>query len=119
MFRYLAQEEEKHIIVFKQILEKTEKYEPPTAYTEEYRVYMNALAKEHIFTQEGTGAQIAEKLKTDNDAIQSGIRFEEDSIVFYEGLKKAVPSYDQKIVDELIMQEQLHLKKLLELKGKI
>jgi len=45
-----------------------------------------------------------------------GIGFEKDSIIFYEGMKKAVPEYDLKIVNELIMQEQGHLRILSDLK---
>jgi rubrerythrin len=78
---------------------------------------MKALASEHIFTQKDKGGEAARAIKTDMEAIEKGIRFEEDSIVFYEGIKKAVPEYDQKIVDELIVQEQKHLKKLIDLKG--
>jgi rubrerythrin len=119
LFTYLATEEEKHIVTFQKILEKIGQSQPPTVYSDEYMAYMQALAREHVFTQENVGTQIAEKLKTDKEAIQVGIGFEEDSIVFYEGMKKVVPSYDQKIVDELILQEQVHLKKLLELKVSI
>ena len=50
------------------------------------------------------------------EAINMGIGFEKDSIVFYEGMKKVVPEYDLKILDELIAQEQSHLRKLSDLK---
>lgn len=36
IFKYLAGEEEKHILVFQGILEKSEKYEPPQIYADEY-----------------------------------------------------------------------------------
>ena len=46
-----------------------------------------------------------------------GIGFERDSIIFYEAMKKAVPENDIKIVGELILQEQNHLKQLTDLKN--
>ncbi|MDD5155682.1 MAG: ferritin family protein [Candidatus Omnitrophica bacterium] len=119
VFKYLAGEEEKHIAVFKAILDKVEKYEPPKIYADEYLAYMNALASEHIFTKAGQGELIAKKMKNDAEAIGAGIKFEEDSIVFYEGMKKVIPEYDHKIVEELIAQEKDHLKKLIDLKGQI
>lgn len=70
---------------------------------------MNALAGEYVFTQKDKGAEIAKKIKSDNQAVDMGIGFEKDSIVFYEGMKKAVPDYDLKVVNELIAQEQNHL----------
>ena len=48
-----------------------------------------------------------------------GIGFEKDSIIFYEGIKKAVPEFDVKIIDALIIQEQDHLKKLSDLKKQL
>jgi len=119
MFDYLAGEEEKHIAVFKKILDSVEKYEPPEAYPGEYFAYMSALASDYVFTQKDKGTEIAKKVKNDREAIEMGIGFEKDSILFYEGMKKVTPEYDRKIVDELIWQEQGHLRLLSELKGKL
>ncbi len=116
IFKYLAGEEERHIAAFKKILDSVGKYEPPEAYPGEYFAYMNALASDYVFTQDNKGTEIAKETKNDSEAVDLGIGFEKDSIVFYEGTKKAVPEYDQKILDGLIAQEQDHLKKLSELK---
>lgn len=119
IFKFLAAEEEKHMAIFKTILEKTEKYEPQGLDVDDYFAYMNALASEHIFTQANKGEEIARKTKSDREAIDLGIGFEKDSIIFYEGMKKVVPEYDLKVVDEIIAQEQNHLKTLTELKVQI
>ena len=119
LFEFLAGEEAKHIQVFKKILEKTAKYEPVGLDADEYYAYMNALASEHVFTQKDKGAEIARAIKTDNEVVEKAIGFEKDSIVFYEGMKKIVPDYDKKIVDDLIAQEQGHLRQLTELKKTI
>ena len=116
MFKYLAGEEEKHIKIFQEILDKTEKYEPAGLDADEYFAYMNALASEYVFTKEDKGEEIAKTIESDKEAVNMGIGFEKDSIIFYEGMKKAVPEYDLKIVDELIMQEQRHLRILSDLK---
>lgn len=119
LFEFLAGEEARHIQVFKKILEKTTKYEPAGLDADEYYAYMSALASEHVFTQKDKGAQIAKSIKSDNEAVQMGIGFEEDSIVFYQGIKKIVPQYDQKVVDELIAQEESHLRQLIDIKKKL
>lgn len=110
MFKFLAGEEEKHIKVFQDILEKTRKYEPQGLDSDEYFAYMNALASEHIFTQIDMGVQVAKAIKTDKEALDKAIGFEKDSIVFYEAMKKIVLDFDRKIVDTLIIQEKNHLK---------
>jgi len=117
VFKFLAGEEEKHIKVFQGILGKAQKYQPAGLGADDYFAYMKSLASEHIFTQKDKGEEVARTLKTEKEAIQKAIGFEEDSIVFYEGLKKTVPEYDQGVVDELIRQEQKHLKKLIDLKA--
>jgi len=115
-FKYLAGEEEKHIAVFRKILDSVHKYEPPESYPGEYFAYMNALASEYVFTQEHKGDETAKRTKSDKEAINLGIGFEKDSILFYEGMKEVVPPYDHKIVHELIIQEQDHLRQLSDLK---
>ena len=77
---------------------------------------MNALASEYVFTQKDKGSQIAKTVTSDKEAVELGIGFEKDSIVFYEGIKKVVPEYELKIIDELISQEQNHLRQLSDLK---
>ena len=116
IFKYLAKEEERHIQAFQGILKKLDQYQPPEAYPGEYFEYMKFLADQHIFTREGQGVLAAEKIADDRQAVEAGIGFEQDSIVFYEGMKRMVPDYDRKVVEELIAQEEHHLSQLLELK---
>jgi rubrerythrin len=118
VYRYLAGEEKKHIAVFQGILEKLDKYEPPQAYADEYLVYMNVLASEYIFTQKDQGEIEAKKTKTDIEAVETGIKFEKESMLFYESMKRVVPEYGHKTLDELITQEHNHLKTLVDLKKK-
>lgn len=116
IFKYLAEQEEKHIVVFQGILDKTDKYEPQGLDVDQYYAYMNALASESVFTQKDKGKELAQKVKNDKEAIDIGIGAEKDSMVFYEGIKKVVPGYGQELIDEVIIQEQGHLKQLLDLK---
>src|SRR3989338_5788821 len=116
IYKYLAKEEEKHIAVFQKIFDCVEKYELVEAYPGEYFAYMNALASGYVFTQKERGEKIAKGIKSDKEAVETGIGFEKDSIVFYEGMKRMVPEYDQKILRELIAQEESHLMQLTDLK---
>jgi rubrerythrin len=118
IFKYLAEEEGKHIAMFQKILDTTQKYEPQGLDSDEYYAYMNALASEYIFTQKDKGTEVAKNIKSDLEAVNIGIGFEKDSIIFYQGIKKVVPDYDAKIVDALLEQEQGHLRKLIVLKAK-
>lgn len=118
-FKYLAGEEEKHIEVFQGISDKLEKSGQTESYPGEYLDYMNVLAGECVFTKENKGEELAKKTHSDKEAVNMGIGFEKDSIVFYAGMKKAVPESDHKVIEELIEQEQNHLRQLSDLKKKL
>lgn len=112
VFKYLAGEEEEHIAAFRKILSSVHKYEPSASYPMEYFAYMNALAGSHVFTKKNKGEETARKVKTDKEAVELGIGFEKDSIIFYEGIKRLVLDNERKVVDTLIQQEQGHLMQL-------
>ena len=117
IFEFLAQEEEKHIIVFQKLLDSIHKYEPAESYPGEYFSYLNTLASEYIFTQKDKGSGIARKTKSDEEAVKLGIKFEKDSILFYQAMKDVVHKSGHNPIDELIRQEKSHLQKLSELKS--
>jgi rubrerythrin len=119
IFAFLGKEEERHIADFQKILDSVAAYEPRESYPEEYFAYMNALASEYVFTQKGKGREAASKIRSDMDAVDLGIGFEKDSILFYEEMKKMVHKKEQKIVDLLIDSEKSHLRKLSELKASL
>jgi rubrerythrin len=118
-FDFLAGEEEKHIAAFERILKSVQAYEPPEAYPGEYFAYMKALADGHVFTKKAKGEEAAKSAASDKKAIEIGIGFEKDSIIFYEGMKRVAPEDDRKIIDQLILQEEGHLTQLSELKKKL
>lgn len=117
VFKYLAGEEEEHIVAFRKILGSVQRYDPATSYPLEYFAYLNALAGRHVFTKKDKGGETAKKVKTDNEAVDLGIGFEKDSIIFYESIKKVVLDKERSVVDRLIDQELGHLMKLTLLKN--
>ena len=112
IFKYLADQEEKHINVFKGMLSAVKKYEPSEAYTDEYFSYIKALSEEHIFTKKKKGKEIADTVKDGEKAVELGLGFERDSILFYYEMKNFVLKSEHNIIDGLIKEEQMHLKKL-------
>lgn len=119
IFKYLADEEKKHIAKFREVLDSVHKYEPKEAYPTEYFAYMNSLASGFVFTKKEKGAEMAKNTKSDKEAIDLGIGFEKDSIKFYEGIKKVVPEEGLGIIGLLINEERDHVKKLTGLKASL
>lgn len=116
IFHYLEEEEKKHIGVFNDILNHIEDYKPKEAYPAEYFSFLAALSTEYVFTQARKGAEIAQKIRDDKEAIELGIKFEKESILFYHEMKRVVWQDSQYIIEKLIDQERKHLTTLLEIK---
>ena len=119
IFALLKDEEEAHITAFKELLSIVQKYEPEVEYNEEYYAHMNALAGNHVFTQKGKGKEIAGTIKDDKQALDTALKFEQDSIVFYESMKRIVAEKDHYILNTLIGQEKNHVERLEAIKRDI
>lgn len=118
IFKYLAGQEEKHIKVFENILSKVKKYEPIEAYTDEYYRYIKALSEEHIFTKKKKGKEAAKAVRDGKQAVELGLSFERDSILFYYEMKNFVPKSEHGILENLMKEERRHVEKLSLLRRK-
>ena len=116
VFKYLAEQEEQHIAVFREIFNASCKYEPEGAYPEDYFSYMNTLASEYVFTQKDKGRELAKNIKSDIEAVELSIKFEEESVTFYENMKKVIPASEEETINKLIKEEKSHIKKLSDIK---
>ena len=117
IFQYLAEEEKRHIVAFQKIHDAVQEYEPEELYPDEYFAYMRDLASEHVFAQIGVGTARAEEIDDDLQAIELALRFENESISFFEAMKKLVIERDVAIIESLIVQERRHVEKLNLLKS--
>lgn len=117
LFTFLAGEERHHIAAFERLHDAVEEYAPHESYPDEYFAYMREIASEHIFIQEPDGAKLAGTMKDEKEALAMALRFENDSIRFYEEMKKLVTSGDLKVVDALIEQEKQHAAKIMSLQS--
>jgi len=116
IFKFLAGEEKKHETIFKGLLGDLGQYRPPEAYEEEYNLYMQALADSHIFKEDTAVEEIARAAKTIIEALDVGIGFEKDSILFFNELLNFVPKGQHPVIQKLIDEEKGHLLKLSKLK---
>lgn len=119
IFEYLADEEQKHIAMFKLLSESCEKSPEEVNFPDEYAQYMNALALEHVFPSKEKAEELIVSIKSDIDAINIAIQFEKDSIVFFESMKKMVRKDDTDAITALVAEEQKHLEKLYAMKKEL
>ena len=119
VFEFLAGEEKKHEEVFKNMLSKIGKEDVPDALKEDYELYIKSVADSHIFAGPNFNKMMATASKKTNDAINAGIAFEKDSIIFFQEMLNYVPESQHKKVRALVDEEKKHLTKLIQLKDSL
>jgi len=114
LFKFLADQEQQHILQFRSIMRSGGEYRPPEAVAEEQSAYIRALADMYIFTPEFPPEVAAEKASAPEDAIGIAIGVEKDSILFYRNIEDFVPPRESEAIRELRRQEEMHLRLLTE-----
>ena len=117
LFNYLANEEIVHKKIFSDMLSTVEKYEPPENYPGEYFSYLRAYADSQIFDEKAF--EEVNTVKGFLSALDFAIRRELDSILFYEELKKYVPSNQHHIIDRVIGEERKHFQDLMNIRNAV
>jgi rubrerythrin len=118
IFRFLAEEEAKHIKIFNNMLDKAENFKPELSYPDQYFAYLQVYADNLVFADtslEKEVSKIADALK----AVEFGIRRELDSILYYQEIKSFVPSKERTLIDNVIGEERSHFLKLSALKKEL
>jgi rubrerythrin len=117
LFARLRDWEDEHIKKFTDIRESTETYEVRESYQGEFAAYMKFVVDDTLYAQISAG-WFAKNVNEPLIAIQHGIGFEKDAILFFSELLKYMMGPNKNKVEELINEEKKHLIYLSELKAK-
>ncbi len=128
VFAYLGREEQSHLENFIKIRERLaasqadKQFEIADEYnTPEMFNYLNAMFDGRVFPNLNSHADIANEIKTDEQAIYHAIGFEKDTVLFFQEILNILGPADQNrsLVEELIRQEKIHIARLYTLLGNI
>jgi len=118
VFSDLAAQEKEHVAQFQKLSDRL--LDPPEGMErEDYALYLDQLASEHVFKEDGSGQRRAREAKSAVDAVALGIQFEKDTLLFFYGLHPLVRGEEQPVVDQLIQWEKEHLLRLVRLKHRM
>ncbi len=117
LFTKLRDWEEEHIKKFTQIRDSTETYEIQESYQGEFAAYIKFVVDDMLYKQV-SASWFARNAKKPLTAIQYGIGFEKDAVLFFSELIKYMMGPNKEKVEELIGEEKKHLIYLSELKAK-
>jgi rubrerythrin len=117
VFNFLAAEEEKHIGVFRKLLEDSADYAPRFKYPGEYEQYLEGIASRMTDAVEKSARAV--EAGNIEDAIKIAMELENMSIDFYSDVKKQFEGANAEIVQRIINEEKGHLAKLESIKSDI
>ncbi|UCF04988.1 MAG: ferritin family protein [bacterium] len=115
LFGRLRDWEETHIKRFEEIRDMVSKAQYTESYAGETEAYMQALVQSDLYS-DITPDRFANIVKTPADALDMGIRFEKDAILFFNGMSRFVDDKVKEITGKLIEEEQQHMLYLFNLK---
>ena len=117
LFSRLRDWEDEHVKKFTDIRNSTETYEIKESYQGEFASYMKFVVDDMLYKQV-SAEWFAKNIKEPLVAIQYGIGFEKDAILFFSELLKYMMGPNKEKVEELIGEEKRHLVYLSELMTK-
>jgi rubrerythrin len=112
LFTFLRDEEKRHAALFESLLAQLTDVAAEWRQSEEYVTYMRALAENRVFPDPDAARAAVAGISDEADALRIAIGFEKDTILFLYEMRPMVREKDRAIVDELIAEEQRHVRTL-------
>jgi rubrerythrin len=118
-FAELAEQEKYHQKRFEAMLAGLGGYRAPEQYSGEYMAYLQVLTSARAFPDPQAARKAAEQCPTDGAALALATRFERDTLMLMNEMRKLVPAKDGAVVEELASEEQAHLVTLTEARQRL
>jgi rubrerythrin len=115
LFTRLRDWEVEHIRRFEQIRAGVKKAQYTESYEGETEAYMDAIVDSELYSKI-TPETFASIVRTPADALDRGIGFEKDAILFFSQLSRFIDEKSAEIVRTLIKEEQQHMLYLFNMK---
>ncbi|MFH1879114.1 MAG: ferritin family protein [Candidatus Omnitrophota bacterium] len=119
LFEKMAKDEARHRAELEKWLEYLSGDRPEEAYPGERALYLKALVDQNTYTCGMTMKKALEKTINEEDALQAGITFEKDFMLFLHELKHHAAKDDQSTIDSLIEDEIGHIREFFALKDSL
>lgn len=115
LFKFLAEEEVKHSAYFSELLNSLDSFNDGGDYPDEYFSYLRAFVDNAVFDKKNKSDAVL-NIHSLVDVIDTALKMESDSIIFYNELKSFVIEEDASKIEVIITEEKKHFRKLYELK---
>jgi rubrerythrin len=113
VYKYLASAEKRHLRLFKKLWTLSRQSPSPESYSGEYKSYLRVLLKDLVFSSSASARSRAAR-SSNAAALNTGIKAEKDSILFYTEMLDMVAPEDRAAVQRILNEEKRHLSRLLD-----
>lgn len=113
LFRFLADEEDRHVAAFQNIARSiTERPEEMPYQWEEAVPYLDAIVESRYFLGEDKALALVRDSATPRQAVENALGFEKETLLFYTELQDMVGEPNKPAVRRLVAEEKAHVVKL-------
>ena len=119
LFMELAKDEQKHKFQLERWRESMDEGKALEAYPGERALYLKALVDENAFHCDSAKKKALEMTISEEEALQAGITFEKDFMLFLHDLKHYAGGEAKETIDFIIDEEVKNLRELFHLQDKI
>lgn len=118
-FAKMAEQEKNHKENFQKMLGKVPESHLFEEYAGQYESYVSAMLESRAFSSPEKAAEEAKKMGSGLKAVETALKMEKDTLLFYLDMKDFIPATHKKYVEEIINEERGHIRDLTELKSQL
>jgi rubrerythrin len=118
LFRFLTEEEDRHIACFSEIRDSLPRDKHSDEYTADMDAYMDSVIDHRLYAQIDS-TEFVRRAIHGKEVFRLAIGFEKDAILYFREFLPFLSEPDQKIVSDLIEQEKAHIRKLVEVRNRL
>lgn len=119
LFTEFAKDEQRHKLHIEKWIEKLPARIREEAYPGERALYLKALVDANTFDCDAAQKQALEKTISEEEALQAGITFEKDLMLFLHDLRQHTAGDGVDAIDSLIDDESRHIREMFRLREKV
>lgn len=119
LFTELAKDEHRHKMELEAWFEQLSGETQEEAYPGERALYLKALVDDNAFKCDKATKQALETTINEEEALQAGINFEKDFMLFLHDLRQHVAKDGASVIDSLIDEEINHIRDIVHIKEKL
>jgi rubrerythrin len=118
LFEELAEQEKYHYAAFKKMSGSVWEQTPSAeGEWDQYVMYLQATIQSSFFEGSDKALSLAEQVNNEQEALEMALGFEKETMLFFYDLRDKVSDLDKPVVEGIINEERVHMRRLAAMVG--